>query len=186
MRSQSSAPVFEWFFREPLASGHPLPTSCRSVARKSGRGPRDLGGEARRERELVRELAARELPQPIERGHRVNVDRVHVVDVVVHAPGHGQKLGHHREQEPHVVQLADDRPAAHARLGDGAHEVDEERRRLGARRGARSHQAGSAAARAIASRAKGRERRVLAARTPRRRAARRAGSLCELAACPRS
>ena len=116
---------------------------------------RDLGGEARRERELVRELAARELPQPVDRGHRVNVHRVHVVDVVVHAARDRQKLGHHREQQPHVVELADDRPAARARLGHGAHELHEERRRLGAARAGCSHHAGRRPRALMASRAKG-------------------------------
>ena len=82
------------------------------------------------ERKLVRELAARELPQAIDRGHRVNVDRVHVVDVVVHAARDREKLRHHREQQPDVVQLADHRAAPRPRLGHGAHELDEERRRL--------------------------------------------------------
>ncbi len=92
----------------------------------------------------------------------MNVDGVHVVDVVVHAAGDGQKLGHHREQQPHVVQLADDRPAPRARLGDGAHRG--RRRATRPRRspaGARTRP-GSAAARAMASRANGSTRRALA------------------------
>ncbi len=91
---------------------------------------RDLRGEARGERELGRELAARELPEAIERGHRVHVDRVHVVDVVVHAAGDGEKLRHHREQQAHVVELADHRAAAGPGLGDRADELDEELARL--------------------------------------------------------
>ncbi len=89
---------------------------------------RDLRREARRKGKLLGELAARQLAQPIDRGHRMNVDRVHVVNVVVHPPRHGEKLRHHREQEADLVELADDRPAARSRLRHRANQVDEDRR----------------------------------------------------------
>ena len=172
MRSQSSAPAFEWFFREPVASGQPLPTSCSSVARKSGRG-RAISA-ARRDASgiLVRELAARELAQAIDGGHRVNVDRVHVVDVVVHAAGDRPKLRHHREEQAHVVQLADDRPAAACAVSGTVHTSSTKSwRGLGAR--AQALAPGRVGGRARDGVARERQhRRVAAARRPRRRAAR--------------
>ena len=109
--SQSSAPLCEWFFREPLASGYPLPTSWSSVARKSGAGAqsRRRGGEASGYSCASSPRASG--AQAVDRGDRVNVDRVHVVDVVVDAPGHREKLRHHRQEQPDVVQLASDRAA---------------------------------------------------------------------------
>jgi hypothetical protein len=91
---------------------------------------RDLGSQARGERVLVRELAARELAQAIDGGHGVNVDRVHVVDVVMHAPGDGAELRDHREQQPRVVQVAHDGSARAFHLRHRAHELHEELRGL--------------------------------------------------------
>ncbi len=88
---------------------------------KEGRRPRDLRGEARREGHLVRELAARELAEAIDRGHGVNVDRVDVVDVMMHAPDDGQKLRHHGEEQADVVKLADDRAARRVRVSGTVH-----------------------------------------------------------------
>ena len=103
---------------------------------------------------LLRELSPGERAEAVDRRHAVNVDGVHVVDVVMHAPGHGQKLRDHRQEEPHVVQLADDRPAP--RLGVSAtvaHELDEEPRAPRGSSRSAAHHAGSPAARAMASRA---------------------------------
>ena len=155
---------------------------------------RDLGGEARRERELVRELAARELPQAIDarppserrpctRGRRRGA----------RARSRARNSGIIARSRPDVVQLAHDRPAARARLGHRADELDEERRGLRAARAAARTTPGSAAARAMASRAKGstgalvpharrvdaqRERRIAPAapRCPRWSRARRRGA----------
>jgi hypothetical protein len=55
----------------------------------------------------------------IDRGQRVHVYGVDVVDVVVHAPHHRRKLRDHREQQAHLVQLAQDRAARE--LGDLHH-----------------------------------------------------------------
>ena len=93
----------------------------------------DLRREARRERELVRQLTARELAQAIDRGHRVHVDRVHMIDVVMDAPDDGQKLRHHGQEQARVVEVTDDGPAGRPRLRNGAHELHEQVRRPGAR-----------------------------------------------------
>ena len=61
--------------------------------------PRDLGGQARRQRVLGRELAAAERAQAVDGGNRMHVDRVHVIDVVMHAADDRRKLGDHRRQE---------------------------------------------------------------------------------------
>ena len=82
---------------------------------------------------LLRELAARERTEAVERGDAVNVDREHMVDVVVHAACDRGELGEHRQEEADVVELGHDRAAAGGRLGDGAGEVHEETPCLGAR-----------------------------------------------------
>ena len=48
--------------------------------------------------------------EAIDRGHRVNVDGVHVVDVVLHAAGHRGELGDHRQQQTEVVKVGEDAP----------------------------------------------------------------------------
>jgi hypothetical protein len=91
---------------------------------------RGLGREPRRERELVRELTPREETQPVEGGDGVNVDGVHMVDVVVDAAGHGSELRDHREEEAGVMHPADDRAARRGALVHRAYELDEELRRF--------------------------------------------------------
>ena len=67
----------------------PFADVVKKRGEKEGARVCDLGGQARRKWELVRELPSRELPQTIDGCHRVNVDRVHVIDVVVHASNDG-------------------------------------------------------------------------------------------------
>ena len=86
---------------------------------------RHLGGEAGGERILVRELAAAQRAEAVERGDRVNVDRVHMVHVVVNAPRHRGELRDHREQEPTSWSSLKSTRAG-ARLGHRAHELDEQ------------------------------------------------------------
>ena len=81
----------------------------------------------------MRELAAAERAQAIERRHAVNVDRIHMVDVVMDAPRHRRELGNHREQKADVMELAGDRAALGLRFWDRAHQIDEERAGLAAR-----------------------------------------------------
>src|SRR5687767_1947473 len=54
---------------------------------------------------LRRPLSAAELTQSVHGGNRVRVDRVDVIDVVMHASNDRRKLGDQRGQEPDVVQL---------------------------------------------------------------------------------
>jgi hypothetical protein len=115
----------------PGRVGPTLAHVVKERRQKERHGARDLGRQARPERVLVRELAARKLAQAIDGRDRVNVDRIHMVDVVVDATGHREKLGHHREEQPHVVELTDHRAPPGRRLRHRRHELHEELRRLG-------------------------------------------------------
>ena len=109
--SHSSAPRLGVVLARPAGVG---PTLAHVVQkRRQEERPRagNLRCEAGGERVVVRELAARELAKAVDRRHRVNVDRVHMVDVVVYATGDGEKLRHHRQEQADVVELADHRTA---------------------------------------------------------------------------
>ncbi len=99
MSGAISAPT--WACCRPRA----LPTSCRSVARQSTSRRSGSGRSVVASGKRVGLLAPGEGVELVDRGHAVNVDRVHVVDIVLHLRGDRGKLGDHRQEEPQVVQL---------------------------------------------------------------------------------
>ena len=128
--------------------------SCKQRREKEHVRARDFGREARGERVLGGELAARERAQPIDRGDRVNVDRVRVVHVVVHAPDDRRKLGDHRHEQAHVVELLQHRSVAQPRALHHRAEPHEEPRRFLARAQRLAERRLRDTARTMASRAK--------------------------------
>ena len=72
----------------------------------------------RGDREVVRQIAARERVQPPHGVEGVLVDRVHVIDVVLHAARAGLPFGHQRGQQAQVLHLLQARRVgAVARVG---------------------------------------------------------------------
>ena len=93
--------------------------ACRRPARPGGSPPDRLA----RDRVRSPRLAARERVQPRHRVERVLVHGVHVIDVVLHAPGRRLPLGHHRAEQPEILHpLQPRRVRAVARV---AAELDE-------------------------------------------------------------
>jgi hypothetical protein len=73
-------------------TGRPRPSLAdvmKERREKEGTRARDLCGETGREWELVRELASSKLSETIDSGHGVNIDSVHVIDVVMHPSDDG-------------------------------------------------------------------------------------------------
>jgi hypothetical protein len=89
-------------------------------------GARHLGGEPAREGIVIGQIAPDERAQPIHRRHRVHVDRVDMVEVVVNSADHRRKLRDHRHEQTDVVQLAQHRALPEARFLGGRGELHEE------------------------------------------------------------
>ncbi len=70
----------------------------------------DAGHQPGGQREVRPQLAAAEGVQPVDRGHRVNVHRVHVIDVVLDARCHRGELGDEGEHEAEVVEVGEHAP----------------------------------------------------------------------------
>ncbi len=66
-------------------------------------GTRNFGRQPARKGVLAREIAAAERAQQIDRRYRVNVDRVHVINVVMNAAHDRKKFRNHCDDEPDVV-----------------------------------------------------------------------------------
>ena len=91
----------------------------------------DLLERLRRHREVVGVIAARERVQAAHGVERVLVDRVHVIDVVLHAARRRLPLGHERREHAEVLHLLEARRVG--RVARVAEQVDEARARVDVR-----------------------------------------------------
>ena len=100
--------------------------SCSNKPEIERQRARRFRGQLTRERLLEREVATHQRAQAIDGRDGVNVDRVHVIDVVLHASRDRLELRDHRQQQAQLVQLTEDRVATQRDLARVAEQLAEQ------------------------------------------------------------